>query len=166
MPGSMRPFWRGLAVLAAGILWLTASACNASSTTINPSPTQPAGLSGAPTTAGTAVTTRVLVSEATLTTCDRSTVSTPATYLLACADGGVFLDALHWSAWNSPTATASGSLWENDCTPNCADGHYHSYPASVTVSALSGNRYTRMHVDAPRAPGGPFDYTIGPNGPQ
>lgn len=150
MPGSLRRPWHVLAALAASILWL--GACGAS-TTATPAGTQP-GTSGA---------TYTVLSTATLTACDGSAVSTPAMYVLACADGGRFLDGLHWSAWNAPTSTASGTLLANNCTPNCADGSFVSYPATVSVSGLTGGRYTHMQVDAP---GGPFDYTIGPNGPQ
>lgn len=76
------------------------------------------------------------------------------------------LDGLHWSGWGAPAAHAIGSLWENNCTPNCAMGRYIRYPSSTTVSALTNGRYTRLHVYAPQAPNGPFDYTIGPYGPQ
>jgi hypothetical protein len=171
MPGSIRPFWHVLAVLTANLLWLTASASSTSSETISvtmtPPLAQPAGpLAGSDARTAAGVSTPPLLSDATLTTCDRSAVSAPADYVLACADGGLRLDALHWSAWNTPTATASGTLWQNNCTPDCADGHFIPYSASVTVAGLASDRYTRMHVDAPQAPDGPFDYTIGPNGPQ
>jgi hypothetical protein len=160
MPGSTRPFWHVLTVVTVGILWLTAGAGTTfAAVTTQPSPAEP-------TSQPTPAATQEATPQATLTTCDHSAVTTPANYLLACADGTLWLASLHWSGWDSPTATARGTLWRNDCTPNCANGQYLPYHASVSVSGLSGDRYTRMHVTAPQAPGGPFDYVIGPNGPQ
>ncbi|WP_285486115.1 hypothetical protein [Amycolatopsis taiwanensis] len=153
---SMRPVRHALAV-AVGILMLAASACATSPTATTPQRAPVLTTASASSAAGVV---------ATITTCEGTAVSTPSRYILACADGGLILDGLRWSAWGAPTANATGSLWENNCTPDCAMGHYIRYPASTTVSALTNGRYTRLRVDAPQAPGGPFDYTIGPHGPQ
>jgi hypothetical protein len=181
MPGerSMGPAQHVLGVLAAGAALLALGACS-TPTTIVATITAP---SAAPTTSASLATTTVPAtsnarpaatgdalttpspSRAVLITCERTAVSAPSRYTLTCADGGIWLEGLRWSAWGAPTGHASGTLWENDCTPSCADGHTHPYPASVTVSGLAGGRYTRLHVSAPPAPGEPYDYTIGPAGP-
>lgn len=36
-------------------------------------------------------------------------------------------------SWTPGLASAAGTLEENDCTPNCADGHFHAYPALVIL---------------------------------
>ena len=55
----------------------------------------------------------------------------PESFILACADGNALLDKLTWSSWTPGLASATGSLVLNDCTPYCAAGHFHSYPAIV-----------------------------------
>ena len=55
----------------------------------------------------------------------------PKTFILTCADGNALFDKLSWSSWTPGLASATGSLVLNDCTPFCADGHFHSYPAVV-----------------------------------
>ncbi len=58
----------------------------------------------------------------------------PATVLFACADGNFSAEKLAWSGWGKSTTTATGVAQSNDCTPNCAAGHMHSYRIRVIVS--------------------------------
>jgi hypothetical protein len=59
----------------------------------------------------------------------------PASIVLACADDGVRVEGLTWAAWTATAARGHGTLLENQCVPNCAEGKFAKY--SVTV-ALSG----------------------------
>ncbi|HXR14266.1 MAG TPA: hypothetical protein VN740_06350 [Solirubrobacteraceae bacterium] len=59
----------------------------------------------------------------------------PATIIVACADDNLALTALHWISFGGATASASGSYHVNDCAPNCAAGHFHSYLVRVVLSA-------------------------------
>ena len=52
----------------------------------------------------------------------------PHSILVACGDGGYSLGQLHWSSWTATSAVAVGTAHVNDCTPNCAAGHFHAYP--------------------------------------
>jgi hypothetical protein len=77
----------------------------------------------------------------------------PKTYILTCADANSYLGKLSWTSWKPGLASAEGVLEENDCTPYCAAGHFHSYPAVVvfwgdaTVKNHPGERcYTAMTV--------------------
>ena len=63
-------------------------------------------------------------------------VRAPKSLVLACGDGNYELAGLSWHSWGNSTATASGKARANDCTPNCAAGHFHTYPVTVTVSRL------------------------------
>ncbi len=83
----------------------------------------------------------------------RSAVVEPKTYVLTCADANSYLGKLSWTSWRLGRASAKGVLEENDCTPYCAAGHFHSYPAVVvfwgdaTVKNHPGERcYTAMTV--------------------
>jgi hypothetical protein len=77
-------------------------------------------------------------------------VSTPKTLVLACADANYELAGLHWHAWGKASASATGSAKANDCTPNCAAGHFHSYRMTATVGGLRtcgrAHIYTRLTI--------------------
>ena len=53
--------------------------------------------------------------------------------MLACADDGAGLQGLHWTSWTPRLASGYGTEYENDCQPNCAEGHIHHYPALVVL---------------------------------
>jgi hypothetical protein len=54
--------------------------------------------------------------------------------VITCADAGLGVEHLTWSAWAATTAAGQGSLWLNLCQPNCADGKYGHYPVKVTLT--------------------------------
>lgn len=58
----------------------------------------------------------------------------PVRIVIYCADDNAELTHLHWRNFGGATATASGSYFVNDCTPNCAAGRFHSYPMRVALS--------------------------------
>jgi hypothetical protein len=66
----------------------------------------------------------------------RTLLVKPQAIVPACGDGNFQLSGLRWSSWGASGAAASGTAHQNDCTPNCAAGHFHAYPATVTLSAL------------------------------
>ena len=72
----------------------------------------------------------------------------PKEVVLACGDGGILFDKAVWKHWGNRTALASAILIENDCTPNCADGTFHSEPAKITVSIVQKrhDRYEYRHI--------------------
>jgi hypothetical protein len=97
--------------------------------------------------------------------CAGQPVGKPATFILFCGDAGAALQGLTWSGWGGSTASAIGRLRQNTCVPNCAAGGSASYPATVTVSGLTGGRYTSLHINAPSAPTPSTDFRLGLNGP-
>lgn len=50
------------------------------------------------------------------------------TILFACGDGNFYVNHLRWASWTSSSAIAVGVGHQNDCTPGCAEGHFHAYP--------------------------------------
>ncbi len=90
----------------------------------------------------------------------------PVQYTLTCADANTWLDKLQWTGWGTPTAHATGELWQNDCEPSCARGQFVQYPASATATDMVNGHYTWLEVSAPQAPGGPYDYVIDSQGPR
>jgi len=68
------------------------------------------------------------------TGCAHKPVMRPASIVFACADANFYADHLHWTAWTASGATARGTGHQNDCTPNCAAGRFHSFPITVRLS--------------------------------
>jgi hypothetical protein len=81
--------------------------------------------------------------------CNDKPEARPGTYVLTCADGGMYLQGLHWTSWTAKLASGYGTFWENDCTPDCAAGHFHQYPALAMLwdtAKLKGYPGDRQYV--------------------
>jgi hypothetical protein len=78
--------------------------------------------SGTPATASTQAATAAIPRYVVLD-CSFKPVVTPPAFVVACADNGMGVEGLHWTSWTPKLASGYGTIWENDCTPNCADGH-------------------------------------------
>ncbi len=74
----------------------------------------------------------------------------PTSLVVACADNGIGVEDLSWASWTTTEATGTGSVWENDCAPNCAGGTIHHYPASVMLTdvktTVSGPVFSQLNV--------------------
>jgi hypothetical protein len=86
----------------------------------------------------------------------------PKSFVLACADGNSAFEKLTWSAWAPGLASAKGTLVQNDCTPYCAAGHFHRYPALVVLwgSKAVGpgeHAYTKLTLILPGSRPGYYD---------
>lgn len=86
----------------------------------------------------------------------------PKNFVLACADYNSAVEKLAWSTWAPGLASAKGTLVQNDCTPYCAAGHFHSYPALVVLwgSKAIGHgehAYTRLTLILTGARPGYYD---------
>lgn len=93
----------------------------------------------------------------------------PSEIVLACGDGNALLEGLHWTSWTAGSATAVGTFVYNDCTPNCADGHFHRITSdditlSDPVNGAGGQRVWSKVQESRQPPG----YRTGPyhGGPQ
>ena len=60
----------------------------------------------------------------------------PFTIFLACGDGGILFENLSWTNWTTSSAAGAGQLSQNDCTPDCAQGTFHQYMASLTLTTV------------------------------
>jgi hypothetical protein len=56
--------------------------------------------------------------------------------VLYSADGSHALENRRWSGWGSASAHGSGLDSVNNCTPQCADGHWQSRPVMITLSGF------------------------------
>jgi hypothetical protein len=94
--------------------------------------------------------------------CSGHAVVRPKDFVLACADGNSALEKLTWTSWTPGLASAKGTLEQNDCTPYCAAGHFHNYPALVvlwgskTVGA-DEHAFTKLTLILPGARPGYYD---------
>jgi hypothetical protein len=71
-------------------------------------------------------------------------------------DGTGAVTNLVWSDWGAPHATATGTIRLNNCEPNCAQGKFTSYPATVTLAGLTPygtdlEAYSTIVVQSPAA---------------
>ena len=61
-----------------------------------------------------------------------------------------FVRVRHWSHWTASSAFAWGTLWVDNCQPNCAAGHYARYPAEVSLSRVAAHQgasyFSRMRL--------------------
>jgi hypothetical protein len=60
----------------------------------------------------------------------------PASIVIACADANLYATRLHWRRWTATDAVATGTGHRNDCTPNCAAGHFHTFPITIRLSRV------------------------------
>jgi hypothetical protein len=60
--------------------------------------------------------------------CTGKLVVRPSSVVLACGDDNFQAKQLRWSGWGQSFAAAQGTASVNDCKPDCAAGHFHSYP--------------------------------------
>jgi hypothetical protein len=58
----------------------------------------------------------------------------PSEVVLACADAGLGVRAIHWLGWGSTRAAGLGTAFANDCSPTCVAGHFHTYRAVLVLS--------------------------------
>lgn len=61
-----------------------------------------------------------------------------------------FVRVSHWTHWTAGSAFAWGTLWADNCQPNCAAGHYAKYRAEVSLSRVAGHQgvsyFSRMRL--------------------
>lgn len=58
------------------------------------------------------------------------------------AGGSVMAHTWSWSSWTASKAQSTGTLWVNNCTPNCAKGKYSYHKIIVGLSAVKNHGST------------------------
>ncbi|MCL2395404.1 MAG: DUF4232 domain-containing protein [Acidimicrobiaceae bacterium] len=85
------------------------------------------------------------------------TTTDPTQIIMACGDGGEVFQGLSWTSWGASSASGTGQLSVNDCTPYCAAGTFHQFQASVTltsvINSIKGPVFSVVNVIYPN--GGP-----------
>ena len=90
----------------------------------------------------------------------------PHKIVIACGDGNLYMTGMHWSHWRRSSAVGTGTAHANDCSPNCAQGHFHRYAAKITLTkpttCTGGVRqFTSLRITyTGRTPGGPRSYSV------
>jgi hypothetical protein len=99
-------------------------------------------------TVTTALTVSAPASKFVLLGCDNNAEVAPSS-ISNCGDGSVGLTGLHWTSWTPHLASGYGTYFLNDCTPTCAGGHFHAYPALVDLwgsAAVKGHPSERKYT--------------------
>jgi hypothetical protein len=94
----------------------------------------------------------------------------PASIMITCADGGIYIEKIKWSTWSQEGATGLGVYSENLCEPNCAEGKRVTAPVNLILSNLTvqnGKYYLRTldittsnGKDFPRGRAGSFQWDV------
>jgi hypothetical protein len=58
----------------------------------------------------------------------------PASFVVACGDGNLAVVKARWATWTTRSASGHGTVKANNCKPDCASGHFLSYPAMLGLS--------------------------------
>jgi hypothetical protein len=58
----------------------------------------------------------------------------PHSIVVTCADANEYVTGIIWSSWTATRAAGTGTVHYNDCTPNCAAGHFRTAAATLTLS--------------------------------
>lgn len=61
-------------------------------------------------------------------------VVTPSFVPVSCGDGSAFVIHVRWTYLSRTTGRAKGIFMLDDCTPDCASGHYRAYAARLTFT--------------------------------
>jgi hypothetical protein len=64
----------------------------------------------------------------------------PESITITCADGGIFVEKIHWSTWSKEGAAGAGIYSENLCKPSCAEGKRVTAPVKLTLSNLTESK--------------------------
>ncbi len=140
-------------------------------TSVPPTPTPSASGSPAspsPSPVGSLTQIKVCISPALTCTSfgGPARMKTEPTQIVTTAAGSGYVRSLTWSGWGDSQAVGTGVLEVDDCNPNCAQGTFTGYPATVTLSGLTpfGNgkhAYSAMTISAPSAPSPTESFTLG-----
>jgi hypothetical protein len=58
----------------------------------------------------------------------------PRTIIMACGDGGAFVENMSWSKWTATGASGNGKYGYMTCNPNCVAGGIKTVAAHVALS--------------------------------
>ena len=61
----------------------------------------------------------------------------PRSIVIACADANFYVTGLRWTRWDARRAAGTGTGHENDCTPYCAAGHFHTYRVALRLDVVA-----------------------------
>ena len=86
-----------------------------------------------------------------ISSCTKATYQ-PTKYVFYCADANSGMKNATYDWWTAKTAHGTATLYYNDCTPNCAAGHFHFVRAEFTLfrvvkTAKYGPLFSRASVD-------------------
>ena len=55
----------------------------------------------------------------------------PDVVYFACADGNTGIRGIRWTTWTPLSAQGTGEYFENNCTPDCAEGKFSFTPVAL-----------------------------------
>ena len=58
----------------------------------------------------------------------------PKRIVITCGDANFYVQMKHWASFNGKEATGKGKAFINDCTPDCASGHFDTFAVKVHLT--------------------------------
>lgn len=93
----------------------------------------------------------------------------PASLTLACADAGITLSGVTWSAWSPRAARGAGRLGVNSCQPSCAAGTFGYSRVTIALSTPHGGQgrpyFTRLALSGTSVPASLHTWALTRRGP-
>lgn len=99
----------------------------------------------------TSTTSEPEQAESVVLNCKHEPEVRPAEIVFFCGDGNGYVNDISWNSWETETASGSGTLNMNDCTPSCAGGTFVRTPVTIDISDPIGadNHFTLATVTYP-----------------
>lgn len=60
----------------------------------------------------------------------------PRSIVFACGDGNIFANKISWRSYGGGKATGQAVVHINDCSPNCASGHFHKFRSPIRLKRI------------------------------
>jgi len=73
-------------------------------------------------------------------------------FIALSVDGSGFISGprikghITWTSWTQTSATGRGDEWQDNCIPNCAEGHYSSWAVKLHAYRPRNGRFTRLTI--------------------
>jgi hypothetical protein len=72
----------------------------------------------------------------------------PVTFYVACGDGSVSVTSINWKSWTVAAARGEGTLNDNTCVPDCAQGRWNKVSTAITLTKPVSTRYGQLFTNA------------------
>jgi len=77
----------------------------------------------------------------------------PHSIVFACGDGNLFASKISWRSYGGQEAVGHAVVHINDCSPNCASGHFHKFRSPIRLKRIERCSDGRLYYTRARYKG-------------